>query len=57
MTFLRVYLTEFKRDYAAMNAAYAALFPEGARPARVCIGVTALALDALVEIEAAAKRP
>lgn len=57
VTFVRVYLTEFRRDYAAMNAAYATLFPEGARPARVCIGVTALALDALVEIEAVAKRP
>jgi enamine deaminase RidA (YjgF/YER057c/UK114 family) len=40
-----------------MTAAYATLFPEGARPARVCVGVTGLALDALVEIEAVAKRP
>ena len=39
----RVYLTRFERDYAAMNAAYAAVFPEGARPTRVCVGVTALA--------------
>lgn len=53
----RVYLTQFERDYAAMNAAYAAAFPPGARPSRVCIGVTALALGALVEIEAVAKRP
>lgn len=57
VTFVRVYLTEFRRDYAAMNAAYAACFPEGARPARVCVGVTGLALDALVEIEAVARRP
>jgi enamine deaminase RidA (YjgF/YER057c/UK114 family) len=53
----RVYLTQFERDYAAMNTAYAAIFPEGARPTRVCVGVTALALGALVEIEAVAKRP
>ncbi|MCO6419825.1 RidA family protein [Siccirubricoccus sp. KC 17139] len=53
----RVYLTRFERDYAAMNMAYAEAFPPGARPSRVCIGVTALALGALVEIEAVARRP
>lgn len=53
----RVYLTQFERDYAAMNAAYAEAFPPGARPSRVCIGVTALARGALVEVEAVAKRP
>jgi enamine deaminase RidA (YjgF/YER057c/UK114 family) len=54
---VRVCLTEFARDYAAMNAACATRFPEGARPARVCVGVTGLALGALVEIEAVARRP
>ena len=53
----RVYLTRFEADYAAMNAAYAAAFPAGARPARTCVGVTALALGAVVEIEAVARRP
>ena len=53
----RVYLTRFEADYAAMNAAYARAFPEGARPARTCVGVTALALGAVVEIEAVARRP
>lgn len=53
----RVYLTRFEADYAAMNAAYTAAFPAHARPSRVCIGVTALALRALVEIEAVARRP
>jgi enamine deaminase RidA (YjgF/YER057c/UK114 family) len=53
---MRVYLSAFERDYATMNAAYAALFPPGARPSRVCVGVTALALGALVELEAVARR-
>jgi len=52
----RVYLTEFKRDYAVMNETYAAYFPAGRLPARTCIGVTALARDALVEIDLLAKR-
>ena len=53
----RVFLTEFKRDYAAMNAVYAAYFPEDRRPARTCVGVTGLARDALVEIDFIAHRP
>lgn len=53
----RCYLTEFKRDFAAFNAVYMAYFPEGARPARTTIGVTALAVDALVEIDMLARRP
>ncbi|KAA1011728.1 RidA family protein [Paraburkholderia sediminicola] len=54
---VRIFLTEFKRDYAAMNAIYRAYFPADALPARTCIGVTALARDALVEIDFVAKRP
>lgn len=53
----RVYLTEFKRDYPAMNAAYASYFPAERRPARTCVGVTGLARDALVEIDLVARRP
>jgi len=53
----RCYLTEFRRDYAEFNAVYARWFPEGARPARTTIGVTALAVGALVEIDMLAKRP
>ena len=52
----RVYLTEFERDYAAMNATYKTYFEEGKLPARTCIGVTALAVGALVEIDVVAKR-
>ena len=53
----RVYLTQFDRDYAAMNATYSAYFAPGKLPARTCIGVTALAVGALVEIDLVAKRP
>ena len=47
----RVYLTHFQRDYAAMNAVYESYFNPARKPARTCIGVTGLALDALVEID------
>jgi len=53
---VRAYLTEFRRDYAAFNAAYASYFPNDRRPARTCIGVTALARDACVEIDLVLKR-
>ena len=52
----RVYLTNFKDDYARMNAVYASYFPADRRPARTCVGVTGLARDALVEIDLIAKR-
>ena len=53
----RVYLTHFKEDYAAMNAVYETYFEPGQRPARTCVGVTGLALDARVEIDLLARRP
>ena len=53
----RCYLTEFERDYAAFNATYQTYFPEDRRPARTTIGVTALAVGALVEIDMVARRP
>ncbi len=53
----RVFVTEFKRDYAGMNAVYKSYFPADRLPARTCIGVTALARDALVEIDMIARRP
>jgi 2-iminobutanoate/2-iminopropanoate deaminase len=53
----RVYLTEFERDYSAMNAVYASYFAAGRLPARTCVGVTALAVGALVEIDLVVKRP
>ncbi|MGB7204228.1 MAG: RidA family protein [Anderseniella sp.] len=53
----RVYLTEFERDYERMNTTYRAYFAEGKLPARTCVGVTGLAVNALVEIDMVARRP
>lgn len=53
----RVYLTQFDRDYAAMNATYASYFAPGRLPARTCVGVSGLAVGALVEIDLVARRP
>jgi len=57
VTFLRVYLTEFKRDYQAMNDTYRSFFPQDKLPGRTCVGVSGLAVDALVEIDLIARRP
>lgn len=54
---VRIFLTDFERDYHAMNETYRCYFPESKLPARTCIGVTGLALSALVEIDLIAKRP
>ena len=53
----RAYLTDFERDYPAFNAAYASYFPPDRRPARTTVGVTALAVGALVEVDCIARRP
>lgn len=53
----RCFLTEFERDYAAFNATYQTYFPEDRRPARTTVGVTALAVGALVEVDCIARRP
>ncbi len=52
----RVFLTDFARDYVAMNAVYRSYFAAGRLPARTCIGVTDLARGALIEIDMIAKR-
>lgn len=46
---VRIYLTSFD-DYAAFNVAYASWFT-GPLPSRTCIGVTGLAVGAVVEID------
>ena len=56
VVYVRIYLTEFERDYAEMNAVYQSYFAPGRLPARTCIGVTALARGALVEIDLLARR-
>jgi reactive intermediate/imine deaminase len=53
---VRVFLTEFTRDYSAMNAIYASYFPDDRRPARTTVGVTGLARDGIIEIDMIAVR-
>ena len=53
---VRIFLTEFRRDFYPMNDVYKTYFPEGRLPSRTCIGVTALAVDALVEIDLIVRR-
>lgn len=53
----RCFLTKFERDYAAFNEIYQSYFPTDRRPARTTVGVTALAVGALVEIDCIARRP
>ena len=52
----RIFLTHFDEDYEKMNAVYSTYFPAGRRPARTCVGVTALARGARVEIDFIARR-
>lgn len=52
----RVFLAHFEEDYERMNAIYAGYFAPGRRPARTCVGVTALARGARVEIDLIARR-
>ena len=54
---VRIFLTDFKRDYAAMNEIYATYFAADRRPARTTVGVTALARGGIVEIDMIAMRP
>jgi 2-iminobutanoate/2-iminopropanoate deaminase len=56
VVFARVYLPRFERDYAAMNTVYQSYFRPAKLPARTCIGVTALARGALVEIDLLARQ-
>ncbi|UYO01403.1 MAG: RidA family protein [Devosia sp.] len=53
----RIYLTQFERDYAAFNAIWPGYFEAGKLPARTTVGVTALAVGALVEIDLVVRRP
>ena len=54
VVFARVYLLNFA-DYPTMNRVYASYFAPGRLPARTCVGVTGLALSALVEIDLVAR--
>jgi 2-iminobutanoate/2-iminopropanoate deaminase len=52
----RVFLTHFDEDYERMNEIYASYFVPGKRPARTCVGVSALARGARIEIDFIARR-
>jgi 2-iminobutanoate/2-iminopropanoate deaminase len=53
---IRIFLTEFERDYAAMNRIYQTYFPPDRLPARTTVGVTALARGGIIEIDMIARR-
>ena len=55
-TAARAFLTRFDEDYARFNATYEMYFAPGRLPARTCIGVTALATGARVEVDLIARR-
>lgn len=52
----RIYLTHFDRDYAGLNAIWPGFFSAGKLPARTTVGVTGLAVGALVEVDLVARR-
>ena len=55
VTFARVYLVNFQ-DFDKVNKIYKSYFNKDKLPARTCIGVTALAVGASVEIDLIAKQ-
>ncbi|MEL6316752.1 MAG: RidA family protein [Pseudomonadota bacterium] len=55
VVFARVYLVNFQ-DFDAMNRVYESYFDPQTLPARTCVGVTGLAVGALVEIDLIAAR-
>ena len=54
---VRIFLTDFKRDYAAMNEIFSSHFDPDRRPGRTTVGVTDLARGGIVEIDMIAYRP
>ena len=57
VTMARIYLTQFERDYEGLNELWPSFFAPGKLPARTTVGVTALAVGALVEIDLVVRRP
>lgn len=53
---VRVFLTEFERDYATFNEIYKSYFDPARLPARTTVGVTALARGGIIEIDMIARR-
>lgn len=56
VVFARIYLTDFQRDYPAMNEIYKTYFDPAALPGRTTVGVTHLARGGIVEIDLIARR-
>jgi len=54
--FIRIFLTHFERDYAAMNEIYKSYFDPARLPGRTTVGVTDLARGGLIEIDMIARR-
>ena len=57
VVFVRIFLTDFNRDYAKMNEIFSTYFADDKRPGRTTVGVTALARGGIVEIDMIAFRP
>lgn len=53
---VRIFLTDFNRDYARMNEIFSTYFADDRRPARTTVGVTALARGGIIEIDMIAIR-
>ena len=56
VVFVRIFLTNFERDYAAVNEIYKTYFDAAALPGRTTVGVTHLARGGIVEIDLIARR-
>ena len=54
IVFVRIYLVNFQ-DFDIVNKIYETYFSKDKLPARTCIGVTGLAVDASIEIDLIAK--
>ena len=53
---VRIFLTDFKGDYAKMNEIFSTYFAADKRPARTTVGVTDLARGGIIEIDMIAVR-
>lgn len=54
---VRVFLTDFERDFAGMNSVYGEFFGGINKPARTCVGVASLPRNSRVEVEVDAIQP
>jgi reactive intermediate/imine deaminase len=57
VVFARIFLTEFERDYAAMNAIYKSYFDPAALPGRTTIGIAHLARGGLISRSSSSSMP